>query len=194
MKRLNVFVLPLLVLILAGCGASKPLVQRPYDPQQDARIRIFGSNGLGISYYENQVCIPKAGGVQAIGGWGQSFQSLLGVAESKSIGIPETGRAPTEALAAKEYFNEYVIQAERPLVLSMAFSKAPTVSFFTEYRCGTFNLGFTPEAGKDYEAFLRFDNGRKRCEAHIREIVSDGATKAVSLFKAPSCPRREEES
>lgn len=163
-------------LILAGC-ASGPV---KIDATKEARIRV-GLQGK-IDFHPNKTCYAtdQMDAVNvALGGF-----SMIG--PKLRIGMPKSEDMPRS-------YHEYVIQAGQPLTIEMVYAQPHA---HTTYQAGTYNVSkcgpigatFTPQPGRDYDTFLRIENGM--CSIALRELapVQGGPSKPTPVKSAPAGP------
>lgn len=186
--------------LLFGCSTASKPAQAAYDPATSARIRVYGNNGFGVVFYQGKTCLPDAdeGGTRVSGAWGQAFGALAGVDQNESIGMPASQRSsvPRNGVLAREYFKEYVVRANEPIALKMAFLGTPNVSpsgiplasvavMRSERVCVPFGGVFKPEAAQDYDVYP-FVAG-SLCASVVARINEHGADEGVSVRDAPRC-------
>lgn len=151
-------------LLLSGCvNTELSNAGKAYNPQTDARIRLYGQNGR---YTEMEVKQNgKTEKVNVGGGWGQSFGSMLYLKGNESLGMPdsETSKKPSQFnnFGSSTFFKEFVIPAGAEITLkSEIVTPDNTYTDYAKgikytqlgYSCSGKKLTFTPQAGKDYEA------------------------------------------
>ncbi len=151
---------------------------------KNARIRLFGQNGMGVVYYPNSKCEGGSNGVTVSGGLGSTFSSFLGTITNESIGMPETettkNLAKRSGLLSKAYFREYQINAGEPITVALSFNDVGL-----RKKCDVLVNTFTPESGADYEG--RLDVDAEICTFVMNRVSLDGSLLPVSLSGAPSC-------
>ncbi|MGN6701768.1 MAG: hypothetical protein ACTHKB_02245 [Burkholderiaceae bacterium] len=156
LKRMWRRMVPWLLVWTAGCAstASDP-VASVYDPARQARIRIF--HGTSAYLYLGNICSgPVEGVIHAANG---GFSYLV---PNRTIGMPKADIMPSFS------YNEYAIPAEKQTTVRMYWS-AQNASGVRE-SCGPVNIVFTPEAGRDYQAWMRFKRGV--CQGmELRQLV-----------------------
>lgn len=83
-------------LLLSGCvNTELSNAGKAYNPQTDARIRLYGQNGR---YTEMEVKQNgKTEKVNVGGGWGQSFSSMLYLKSNESLGMPDSEASKNQA-------------------------------------------------------------------------------------------------
>lgn len=189
MKLVNIGAVSMALVMLAACSTSSSLTAPKYDPKTSARIRVFGQNAIGIRLYPGKTCMPwdDDGVIKASGSIRQSWQSFIGTAESTSIGMPSTERLRQrrDQRFAKEFYNEYVLNASGPVVISMGFDGSSPHMW---RHCNPPAVMFSPEAGKDYEASLVLAG--KYCYVSLDEIQKgkESTAPVSSAKKADRCP------
>lgn len=166
--------IPLLVsLLLAGllsaCAGSQP-PPASYDPEREARIRVF--HGPSAYIYLGNVCDGSPQVIHAAAG-GFSF-----AVRNRRIGMPVAGDTPWS-------FNEYAVPAGEPLTVKMYWQAQGHSGVWTH--CGPIHVMFIPEAGHDYEAFMKFRGGLCR-GVEIRKLVVDADGNIETAFAPLSSP------
>lgn len=150
------------IVALSACQSTELSTQnKPYDPQTDARIRIFGQNGRPSS-----MKVEINGQIEQItvgGGAGQAAASLLGVKSNEMIGMPATAlsKDPSQLsnIGSSAFFKEFVVPAGKEVTVRNAiqtpphkFSNVSTGITTISYKnCSGDEITFVPMAGKDYE-------------------------------------------
>lgn len=168
MKKFSFLILPLL---LAACSAP-PIapakkVETAYNPQTEARIRMYGQHNHSTTLIDETGKEIKVGGPQ---GFGKAFSP-----ESKSIGMPETIVITELAkfrsrLGSQLYFEEFIIPANRQYILKTHyFDQYSDDNFIYDVTCkGEADI----ELGTgDYEVLTAADND-KICSMSVIEIVN----------------------
>jgi hypothetical protein len=173
-----------LVAAFSGCVTTElPEASQHYDPNDSARIRLFGQNGRpSIMVVQiGQGADARSVKVNVGGGLGDAFGSLLLMSKNKSIGIAETestrNLASRDGILSKAFYREFVIPAGKQVEVNNAFIgmsnvisdpvTGRTVSHQWQRNCISDTVFFTPHAGKDYE--VGFING-KTCTAAVFEV------------------------
>lgn len=152
--------------LLSACATSEQ-VPSPYGPEREARIRVF--HGPSVYIYLGNVCDGSGPPVIHAAAGGFSF-----AVRNRRIGMPVADDTPWS-------FHEYAIPAGKPISVRLHW-QAQNASGRWE-SCGPIHLMFTPEAGQDYETFMKFRGGA--CQgAEIRKLVK-GADGIVSTMPAP---------
>lgn len=168
MKKYSLLILPLL---LAACSAP-PIapakkVETAYNPQTEARIRMYGQHNHSTTLIDDTGKEIKVGGPQ---GFGKAFSP-----ESKSIGMPESMMIDALAklrsrLGSQLYFEEFVIPADRQYTLKTYYSdQYSDDNFINDVICkgeADVYLGTG-----DYEVFT-FANNDDACEMGVVEIIN----------------------
>ncbi len=170
-------------LLLSGCGSinhKQPIQEQPYDQATSARIRLFGNNGLPAAINPGQDCASSKEPIYAYGDTlADKFNSTLGKHTIRSIGMPASWRS--DHLSYGESYSEFVIPAGAPSVVVM---KMVT----DQFRCVPAPQVFTPEAGKDYEAYL--DRHDWRCGGVIRLLSGLETPGPVAEVPSTSCAKQ----
>lgn len=170
--------------ILCGCSAGAVLVDEPvdYNPQKNARIRVFLTNGnLNVRPYEDLNCEqwkenPKEyGGIKFYNGLPRK------TLRNFSIGIPLTPKASKalnrSSLTETVSFKEMLVTAGQPMVVRGGLFYHDTAKVIKGYSCDIVGE-FTPEAGVDYEVGYRQNS--KYCFLVINKInANDNSTTAT---------------
>lgn len=169
---------------LSACVATEiPDQQKTYDPQTDARLRVYGQNGRPTTM--KVIVNNRTQKISVGGGLGQAFGSMLGVKGNESIGMPATelSKDPSahSKLLSRIFFKEFIIPADKPVIVSnhiasLAGAHAATynASNINNTRiigtdgCSSNTVTFTPEAGKDYEVAPISSN--RTCGVTVYEI------------------------
>lgn len=154
----------ILIFLLTGCMATELSTQgKPYNPTQEARIRLYGQNGKQSTM---EVTIKGVKEKITVGGsFGQALSSMIGTKGNESIGMPETvlSRNPSahSKILSSIFFKEFVIPAGLPVTVNNGISDLVNQQNYvggyyksivtTAKGCEGDAVTFTPEAGKDYE-------------------------------------------
>lgn len=163
-------VLLLLAGLLSACASSE---QAPatFDPEREARIRVF--HGPSVYIYLGDVCDGSGPPVIHAAAGGFSF-----AVRNRRIGMPVADDTPWS-------FNEYAIPAGRSVTVRLHWQAQNASGRWDS--CGPTHLRFIPEAGQDYETFMTFRGGA--CVgAEVRKLVKgpDGTiTTAFAPLNAP---------
>ncbi|WP_140413486.1 hypothetical protein [Pandoraea sp. PE-S2T-3] len=183
--------------ILSACSALEPtrhiLTQNPtYDPAASARLRVQGSNAGGlVALRFGQACYRPAydDDGKTVFGQGRGFLTAYKYsATSVLIGMPESPRKwmRADGLQFKDYIVEYVVPADAPTVVLLSSNRAINYGGSRQAQtCTPPPTRFTPQPGKDYEAFE--EGGGGRCWIEIREIDARGHDIPVVASRAPDC-------
>lgn len=132
-----------LVGLLAGCG-STPSSAPDYDPATQARIRVFHVGSVYLIL--GDICQDQSPEwVHASAG---GFSYLV---PNRTLGMPRTDDMPTFS------FHEFAIPAGKTVTIRH-FWQVQTASGGW-LSCGPTHLSFRPEAGVDYDTFMRFNQG-----------------------------------
>ncbi|NVZ71743.1 hypothetical protein [Pseudomonas costantinii] len=180
-KSLNILLWPLFsLLLLSGCGSTNYEKPIPYDQASTARIRLFGNNGLPVAINPGQDCDSSKEPIYAYGySFADKFNSTLGQHTKRSVGMPPSWRS--DRLSYGESYTEFVIPAGVPSVVSMKMLAA-------EASCVPDPRVFTPEAGKDYEAYLYRKNGF--CSGVIQLLSDIESPDDIAKVPSRSCPKK----
>ncbi len=152
--------------MLSGCANTE---QAPpiSSSEPQARIRVF--HGPSAYLYLGDVCDGNEHQVIHAAAGGFSFLS-----RNKTLGMPRTDDMPFS-------YHEYAIPADKPLTVRM-YWQAQNASGTWE-RCGPIYTMFTPEAGQDYDTFMKFRGGV--CQGvEVRKFVIDAEGK-ITTTPAP---------
>lgn len=166
---------PLLVsLLLAGllsaCASSQP-APASYDPEREARIRVF--HGPSVYIYLGNACDGRSHPVihAAAGGFSYAIRN-------RRIGMPVAEDTPWS-------FNEYTVPAGEPLTVKMYWQAQNHGGVWTH--CGPIHVTFIPDAGHDYEAFMKF-RGSLCQGVEIRKLVVDADGRVETAFAPLNSP------
>lgn len=165
------------VVVLTACQSSTVISTENYNPQQHARIRLYGQNQKPsiMEYSIGNKKVEKNVG----GSLGDAFSSLVGTAENVSLGMPKTPMLNEmhnyDGILSKVFYREFVIPAGVPVRVNNAFvglgSSAPHyASYYYEASCRSNTAVFTPQAGRDYEV-VPLHNSRD-CGVAVLDITS----------------------
>ena len=148
-------------LLLSGCvNTELSNAGKAYNPQTDARIRLYGQNGR---YTEMEVKQDgKTEKVNVGGSIGQSFSSLLYLKGNESIGMPSSSASMNPSqfneIGSGTFFKEFIIPSGAEITLQSEIITPDGANYITNQQfivhehCLGKKLVFTPQAGKDYEA------------------------------------------
>ncbi len=168
LKRNRPFGVSLLLTGLLSACASSEQAPAPYEPAREARIRVF--HGPSVYIYLGNVC--DGGRLPVIHAAAGGFSYAV---RNRRIGMPVAEDTPWS-------FHEYAIPAGKKSVTVRLHWQAQNASGRWE-GCGPIHMMFTPEAGQDYETFMKFRGGA--CQgAEIRKLVK-GPDGIVSTMPAP---------
>lgn len=180
--------------------AQEPNTQ--YDPNNQARIRLFGQNGRPTIMISGIDCnVGNKGEEVNIGGsMGDAFGSLLGSAKNVSLGMPQTEATKTiseqNGMLSKAIYKEFDILANKPVNIRSAFiglsnvlhGKYVTITQY-EGNCKSKTISFVPQAGKDYEV-ISLQRGEKCILPTVFEVIADNnqtVLKEVLTNEAVKC-------
>lgn len=150
-------------------------------PAAQARIRLFGQNGVGLVLYTNARCTGRFDQkIRASGSIGNAFGSLLGRVKNESIGIPatETTRnlATRKMIGSKPYFKEYTLSPGQPVIVEGGLQTP------TGWHCDhLISAAFTPVPGADYEVGLDVDWHGGICTLPVSQVAVDGQLTRVPV-------------
>lgn len=159
-------ILLFLIGVLSGCANTE---QTPptFSPERQARIRVF--HGTSAYLYLGDVCDGNSHPVIHAAAGGFSY-----LVRNKTIGMPATDDMPFS-------YHEYAIPAGEPVTVKM-YWQAQNASGTWEH-CGPIHMMFTPEAGRDYDTFMKFRGGV--CQGvEVRKFMV-GADGKISTTPAP---------
>ncbi len=128
--------------LLAACASPDP-ASLAYVPERQARIRVF--HGTAAYLHLGDICDGDTHPVIHAAAGGFSY-----LVPNKTIGMPATDDMPRS-------FHEYVIPAGEPVTVTL-YWQAQNASGTWEH-CGPIHMMFTPEAGRDYDTFMKFRRG-----------------------------------
>ena len=159
-------ILLFLIGALSGCANTEP-TPLTFGSEQQARIRVF--HGTSAYLYLGDVCDGKSHPVIHAAAGGFSY-----LVRNKTIGMPATDDMPFS-------YHEYAIPAGEPVTVRM-YWQAQNASGTWEH-CGPIHMMFTPEAGHDYDTFMKFRGGV--CQGvEVRKFMV-GADGKISTTPAP---------
>lgn len=170
------------LLLSAAAWAQTPPAD---DAPANARVRIFGANGQGITMYRNAACRDEtADKVEVARSTARAVGSaFIGAPGNVSIGMPETDSVRTmkSEQMSKPNYQEYAVEGGQPLFFSARMEGN------NGYRClGDMNLQFVASPGHDYEVAMRMSNGQ--CKLSAREVLANGALEPLqAVARTPSC-------
>lgn len=138
---------PLIILLLlggllSGCATTEPTTMVP-DSEPHARIRVF--HGTSADLYLGDICDGNSHPVIHAAAGGFSY-----LVRNKTIGMPATDDMPFS-------YHEYAIPAGQPVTVKMYWQVQNANG--TWQHCGPSHVIFTPEAGHDYDTFMKFSGG-----------------------------------
>ncbi|HBO37727.1 MAG TPA: hypothetical protein DD638_03600, partial [Pasteurellaceae bacterium] len=113
------------IFLLTGCMATELSTQgKAYDPDKDARVRLYGQNRKQSTMEVN--IGGKKEKITIGGGAGQAFSSMIGTKENESIGMPETMLSKNPAAHSKFFsgifFKEFIIPAGETVTVNNGIS------------------------------------------------------------------------
>ena len=173
MKKISLLLPICAALALSGCFMSQKsqIVHRdvPYNAQNQARLRIYGQYGRDVvRMIPNSTCeqwAEKQGRrrhTRFTGGLPRRIRNL-------SVGMPATQRSTTveadTGVVFRESYKEFVVPADKTLVLDGAFSSETTSQV---NRC-RLAASLTPQPGKDYE--VQYSRDGEGCDVAVVEIL-----------------------
>lgn len=168
---------------VAGAILSSAVAATSVATTKKARIRLFGQNGFGVSFYPKSKCEGGSNKITVSGGLGTMFSSFLGTVKNDSIGMPETettkNLAKRSLLLSKAYFREYQIEAGEPIAVAASFGDTSGA------HCDPLTMTFVPEFGADYEG--RLDLNANTCTLVMNRVGQDGSLTPVPIVRAESC-------
>lgn len=170
------------LLITACTHSGTDVLKKDYNPNTDARIRVYGQNGnptimhVGIDCATN----PKGSEINIGGALDDAFDSFLGRSHNESIGIAQTeisaNVADRSGMLSQAFYRELIIPANKPVNIRPGVEEVGrkfVINGIPVYNntCKTTTISFIPQAGKDYEAVgLRQGAG---CHFFISEITNE---------------------
>ena len=148
-------------LLLSGCvNTELSNAGKAYNPQTDARIRLYGQNGRYTMMEVKQN--GKTEKVNVGGSLGQSFSSLLYLKGNESIGMPSSSASMNPSqfneIGSGTFFKEFIIPSGAEITLQSEIITPHNINYIVNGKfvgpehCLGKKLVFTPQAGKDYEA------------------------------------------
>lgn len=151
-------------------------------PAANARVRIFGQNGQGITMYTEAACRDTyTDKVEVVRSGARAIGSLFGGApDNISLGMPETPtvRNMKSVLFSKPNYQEYSVAGGKPLIFDARVENT------NDYRCdGALTLQFTATPGQDYEVFMSTAGGI--CRLSANQVGSDGSVQQQATQSPP---------
>ncbi|MFZ7158370.1 hypothetical protein ACLSZ7_05050 [Avibacterium gallinarum] len=173
----------LFAIILSGCSARAVLVHKKvnYDPTQEARVRVYNSNGNSTTKVRNETsCQDLAQDPRKKRSRNPFSRENMYIGLPKrtlsnvTIGIPATERS-VSALKRDSYtdtdsFREQVITANKPVTIQAGFHFTNEGMNSTQSMSCRIIGEFIPQAGKDYE--VGFSHSNEGCRLFIYELAS----------------------
>jgi hypothetical protein len=184
MKKTALLGIMLFVLLfITGCAntpttsaSSSSYQSSDFNPNKEARIRIFGQNGKPTIMQSGIDCEKGFHGdeINVGGTLGDAFGSLLALAKNLSLGMPQTQAtlaiSEQDGILSKAIYKEFAIPANKPVNIRSAFIGLTTTLETGAYRatyyegdCTSDTISFIPQAGKDYEVISLYKN--RACKA-----------------------------
>lgn len=167
-----------------------------YDPTRSARMRILTGNDTQGASFRPGTCYTR---------WWQTDPERIDVddgyfsrfkysSRSVTIGMPASPRPEmrVEGLRAKDLIREYVVEAGKPIALSMGRGGDNNG---VSWGCSV-DGSFVPAAGGDYDIYLAVRPVGRRsheCTMFIRRIDANGLDEPVQVGYASKCPTPENE-
>lgn len=163
-----------------------------YDPAVSARMRILTGNDLQTASFRPGTCHT--------GNWPTDPQRVAVddgflaryrySSRSVTIGMPPSPRPwmRVEGLRFKDLIREYVVDAGKPLTLSMSTAGGTD---YDHWSCRASDVSFTPVAGQDYDIYLALERSGRRsysCSITIHRVDATGLDEPVESRYAPKCP------
>lgn len=185
--------------ITAACSSPAPVVQKTadYNPQTQARIRIYGQNQKPSTVEAGIDCSAGQKGQKFStgGSLGEAFGSLTGTVKSQSIGIAPTANSKQlgerNGILSRAFFREFAIPAGKTANVQTFYvgltnvNETPTrVTIMREGSCQSKKGSFVPQAGKDYEV-IGVDG--RACGVAVYEVSPQGGLTNIPLNQAVSC-------
>lgn len=183
-----------LVTLQTACAPSHYVTeQKPdYNPTTSARMRILTGNDQQNAAFRPGSCATKAWQTDPtrIAVDDGFFSRYKYSSRSVTIGMPPSPRPwmHVEGLHFKDLIREYVMDAGKPVTLSMSTAGGTD---YAHWSCSASDTSFTPAAGQDYDVYLALQReGRNsyNCEIAIRRIDANGLDESVASNYAPKCP------
>ena len=167
------------LLCLSACSSYEVLEaqQHAYDPATSARIRLYGNNGIPAAYWPGQDCKMQGQRIEAYGyDLAEKVGSTLGGHKIKSIGMPASWKSTH--LSYGESYTEVIVPAEKPTVVKVAMVTDVA-------SCSAPPRVLVPQAGKDYEAYLKMGGGK--CSGELHALSSDEVARPDHNVRAGVC-------
>lgn len=178
--KLSRFALPLACTVLLGACQSNTVVSTEnYNPQTQARIRLYGQNQKPsfLEYVHNNEKVKQNVG----GSLTDAFSSFVGGTENISMGMPKTNwmndMKEYDGILSKVFYREFLIPAGIPLHVHNAFvglggdyRVGKSVISHYEKSCRSRTVTFTAQAGRDYEVVPIHNS--ESCGVAVLDITS----------------------
>ena len=163
MKKLTTLgLMAISAMALSACvNTELSSVNKQYDQNTDARIRLYGQNGR-----PTEMIVDPNGKAEKVivgGSMGQAFGSLFHLKGNESIGMPESSfsKDPSQFnnIGSGAFYKEFIIPANTEIELKSSIDtpdhqyriSSDTV-MVSSMSCRSKKVTFKSEAGKDYEA------------------------------------------
>ncbi len=169
-------------LLLGGLLLTSPAGAQDKAPAADARVRIFGQNGQGITMYTNAACREAYDSrVDSVRSSNLVLNTLIkGAPANISLGMPKTEavRNMKSVLFSRPSYEEYSVAGGQPLIFDARIANT------NDYRCsGPLTLQFTPEPGNDYEIQMSIVD--RVCRFGVRRVSADGSVQPEAITLPP---------
>lgn len=163
-----------------------------YDPATSARVRILTGNDQqqaalrpGSCYTADWQTDPNR--IDVDDGFLSRYKYS---SRSVTIGMPPSPRPwmRVEGLHFKDMIREYVVDAGKPLTLTMSAAGGDS---YRHWSCRAAASVLTPVAGQDYDIYLAMEEqGRNSyyCSIAVHHIEAQGLDESVQTGFAPKCP------
>lgn len=190
----RMFAISSMVVAIAACTPTHHVTTETpsYDPTVSARMRILTGNDLQSASFRPGTCYtPKwQNDPQRINVDDGFLSRYKYSSRSVTIGMPPSPRPAMriEGLHFKDLIREYVVDAGKPLTLSMSTAGGTD---YDHWSCSATDVSFTPVAGQDYDVFLALERSGRRsysCSITIHRIDANGLDEPVESRYAPKCP------
>lgn len=136
----------LVAALLSGCAALPSNVK--YDPSSMARVRVY-KTGTAVSIIVGDVCSKDKKPVIDASSPGLAISRA-----NRTLGIPLHGKMPVTR------YDEYVMPAGRLVTIKDYWQRQHPNGSWMRY--GPTYVQFTPQPGRDYEAWTEYEGGAFR--------------------------------
>ncbi len=168
--------------LLSACQSTTIVSTENYNPQTQARIRLYGQNqkpSLLEYVHNNEKVKQNVGGLLS-----DAFSSFVGGTKNISLGMPKTDwmndMHDHDGILSKVFYREFYIPAGIPIHVHNAYiglggsySDGKSVISHYEKSCRSRTVTFTAQPGRDYEVVPIVPiNSSEFCAVEVRDITS----------------------